>query len=190
MLSANSNSTAKLDKAQFEQLFKAYYPQLCAFSRKYVQDEDTARELVQVVFLNLWQKRDTVTADASLKAFLFKSVYNRSLNHLRDQKKFVGYELSDDESGSSSHPFVNHDALEEEELKEKINAALAALPERCREIFMMSRFEELRYAQIAEKLNISVKTVEAQMGKALGILREKLKDHLPLLLFLLWFKNF
>lgn len=188
-------STEKtLDKAEFERLFKTYYPGLCNFALKYVADPDTAKEVVQTVFMNLWQKRETINLDTSLKAFLFRSVYNRSLNQLRDNKKFVSFDASSEEDDGGyaerNHPSVTPAHMEEAELQGQINAALAKLPERCREIFLMSRFQEMKYQEIADKLNISVKTVEVQMSKALRILREQLKDQLPLLLLLLWFKNF
>jgi RNA polymerase sigma-70 factor (ECF subfamily) len=181
MPSKDRNMVGGLDKAGFEELFRSFFPGLVLFAQKYLPDQDTSKEIVHNVFLNLWEKRETIDSSSSLKSYLFTSVYNRCLNHIRDQKKF-----DKDESRlqglDSSEFYDGTDYLEEQELEQRIFDALQALPEKCREVFTMNRFEGLKYAEIAEKLNISIKTVEAQMSKALKILREKLIDYLTILI--------
>ncbi len=137
---------------------------------------DTAKEIVHTVFLNLWEKKSTLDPGSSVKSYLFTSVRNRCLNYLRDQRKFkkdvlfdITVEMATAES-SSVH-------LETAELQQQIDEALDHLPEKCRQVFELNRFEGLKYKDIAETLGISVKTVEAQMSKALKILREHLKDY-------------
>lgn len=174
----------KLDKATFEKLFREYFIPLTAFVKKYVGDIDTAKEIVHDVFVNLWSKRDSIDIEKSVKSYLYTSGYNRSLNYIRDSKKFDSNVKSEDISiqGSEWNFDNNIEALE---LEGKINQILALLPEKCKQIFLMSRFEGLKYGEIAEKLDISVKTVEAQMSKALKVLRENLKEYLTILIIFL-----
>ncbi len=172
-----------LDKIAFEQLFRDYFKPLTAFTKKYVGDIDAAKEIVHDVFLNLWTKRDNIDVTKAVKSYLYTSAYNRSLNHLRDNKKFdKSAELENNSNTESVWNFSDHmDILE---LEEKINKTIESLPEKCREVFLMSRYDGLKYNEIAEKLNISVKTVETQMSKALLVLRDNLKEYLSLLI--LW----
>jgi len=170
-----------LDKTAFEQLFRKFFPALMAFSKKILVDEDDAREVVHAVFINLWEKRDSLDTGKSLKSYLFSSVHNRSLNVIRDRKKF-----SDEEMPEIASEQDVQSQLESMELEEKIREVIASLPEKCREIFELNRFEGLKYGEIAQKLDISVKTVENQMSKALKILREKLAYYLALVVWILW----
>ena len=180
---------ARLDKSAFETLFRSFFPGLVLFAQKYVPDQDTATEIVHNVFLNLWEKREKVDTSTSLKSYLFRSVHNRCLNFIRDQKKFNRDETLFDRLDGDRYTDAS-DHLEEQELEQRIFDSLQALPEKCREVFMMNRFEGLKYAEIAEKLNISVKTVEAQMSKALKILRENLIEYLKIIiLFILTHLN-
>ena len=170
-----------IDRASFEALFRKFFPALMTFAKKYIADDDTARELVQNVFINLWEKRDSLDTSTSLKSYLFKSVHNRSLNEIRDRKKFSDNEVPEimSDTDVQSH-------MEYMELEEKINEVIGSLPEKCREVFEMSRFDGLKYNEIAEKLGISVKTVENQMSKALKILREKLAHYLTIVVWIMW----
>ena len=175
---------------RYEELFRTYYTSLCYFAQKYIRDLDTCKEIVHHVFVLIWEKREEFDFKKPAKSYLFTAVYNRCLNYIRDQKKFhdPGEKNPVEFYGDSA---VNNDHLEAAELESKIWETINLLPEKCREVFMLNRFEGKKYAEIAEKLNISVKTVEAQMSKALKTLREHLKDyiHLYILLMLknIWF---
>ena len=181
MVTKERNISKVLDKPAFEELFRSFFPGLVLFARKYVPDEDTAKEIAHNVFLNLWEKREKVDTSSSLKSYLFTSVHNRCLNFIRDQKKFDRDETHFQRLDSTEFA-DGTDRLEEQELEQRIYDALQALPEKCREVFTLNRFEGLKYSEIAEKLNISVKTVEAHISKALKILREKLADYLTILI--------
>ena len=173
------NSAGRMDQRSFEELFREYFPPLMVFARKILSDEDDAREVVHKVFINLWEKREKIDLSASLKSYLFTSVHNRSLNVIRDRKKFSSEEVPEvpGEWDVSAQ-------IESMELEEKIMETIESLPERCRQIFELNRFDGLKYSEIATKLDISVKTVENQMSKALKILREKLMKYMTLLLWL------
>ncbi|MEA3461036.1 MAG: RNA polymerase sigma-70 factor [Bacteroidota bacterium] len=166
----------------FEELFKTYFAPLMAFSRKILRDEDDAREVVHQVFINLWEKRDEIDLSTSLKSYLFTSVNNRSLNVIRDRKKF-----SSEEVPELAGEWDVSAQMESMELEEKIKEAIASLPGRCREIFELNRFDGMKYGEIARHLDISVKTVENQMTKALKILREQVAKYLTIILWLLLF---
>jgi RNA polymerase sigma-70 factor (ECF subfamily) len=170
----------RLDSRAFEELFRDYFTPLMLFARKILVDEDDAREVVHKVFIALWEKREEIDLTSSLKSYLFTSVHNRSLNVLRDRKKF-----SDEELPEVAGDWDVSTQIESMELEEKIREAIQSLPEKCRQVFELNRFEGLKYSEIAQKLNISVKTVENQMSKALKILREKLAHYLTLLLWML-----
>ena len=163
-----------LNQFTFQKVFDLYYNQLCRFASGYLQDTDDAQEIVQQVFINLWQQKDTIDPDRQIKSYLFTSVKNRCLNHIRDRKKFRSYYL--DVEAELEIPIAEKDNLLEQDLEKQLAQALDKLPEKCREIFMLCRFEDMKYKEVAQKLNISQKTVEAQMTKALKILREELKD--------------
>jgi len=161
------------DDEAFSQLFDDYYVTLCFFAIKYVSDMDLSRSLVQQVFVDLWAKREKLNIRYSPKSYLYHAVKNRSIDYLRKKKNSIP--LSDTFENIQSLPF--QDLVEEAELNERINKAINRLPEKCREIFLLCRFEGLKYSEIAEKLNISVKTVEMQMGIALKKLRNSLSDY-------------
>ena len=184
MATRERNIGVSLDKPAFEELFRSFFPSLVLFAQKYVPDQDTAKEIVHNVFLNLWEKRQQVDSGSPLKSYLFTSVHYRCLNYIRDQKKFDKdeghFQRLDSEEFSDGI-----DRLEEQELEQRIYDALQALPEKCREIFNLNRFEGLKYADIAQQLDISVKTVETQMSRALRILREKLADYLGMIILLI-----
>ncbi len=163
------------DKNQFEQLFKSQFSYLCNFAKQYVQDMDIAQDICQKVFINLWEKRTEIDPNQSIKSYLFTAVKNRSLNHIRDNKKFRSTVL-DLDCGDIDIAEEIEDNFSQQELKEKIDRALSTLPGKCRQVFEMSRNQGMKYKEIAEELDISQKTVEAHMSKALKILRTELKD--------------
>lgn len=170
------------DNKFFEKVFREYFVALSYYALKLVNDHDTAKDIVHQVFINIWEKREDISLDRPIRSYLYTSVHNRCLNHLRDRDKFVDHEAG--ETGLWSVAGVDDtDIMEKEETEARIAGAIAGLPHRCRDVFRLSRFEDRKYAEIAGILNISVKTVEAQMSRALRILRDELKD-LLIILFL------
>ena len=172
-----------LNKQLFEQLFREHFKALCHFAVSYVHDHDSAQEIVQDVFINLWQKKESISGEKPVKSYLYTSVKNRCLNHIRDNKKFRSQFL--DIELELEIPVEDFDSFSESETQNKIDAALNKLPEKCRQVFELSRFEELKYKEIAERLSISQKTVEIHMSKALKVLRFELKDLIVVLILLL-----
>jgi RNA polymerase sigma-70 factor (ECF subfamily) len=171
------------DKNAFELIFKTYYQQLCSFSQKYVTDPDVAEGIVQDLFVYLWQNMDRLLINTSLKSYLFQAVRNRAFNHLKHLKtrqEHTEYTLHNEQGFTSSEK-----TLEIKDLQKKIDSGIAQLPDKCRQIFLMSRSEGKKYKQIAEELGISIKTVENQMGKALKIMRSELGDYLPIALLIM-----
>jgi RNA polymerase sigma-70 factor, ECF subfamily len=168
------------DLQSYEKLFRELFKPLCGFSMKYVGDLDEARNLVHEVFITVWEKYDTLPPDTNFRSYLFTSVRNRSLNYLRDKKKHIALDHVVENTFSESDT-----TLEASELEKEIETAIHSLPEKCRQIFEMNRVEGLKYAEIADKLGLSIKTVEAQMSKALSVLRERLREFL-ILIVMLW----
>lgn len=173
----------RLDEAALEALFKSHFKGLCMFAVGYVKDSEAAREIVQDSFVSLWMKRDSIDLSKPVKTYLSTTVRNKCLNYLRNNRKF-SKELLDLENISEITEYHQPDKLVEQDLQNQIDKAIQELPEKCREIFVFNRHENLKYQQIADKLGISVKTVETQMSKALQHLRNRLSEYLPILLFL------
>lgn len=157
-----------------------YYAPLCLFAQKYLHDADESEEVVQAFFLKLWEDRSKIEITISLKSYLFGAVRNRCLNFIKHQKIKQDYETEVVNSISAENYAAN--SFLEVDLLKKIEESINALPPRRREIFILSREHGLKYREIAEKMNISVKTVEAQMGQALKDLRENLKVYKQLLI--------
>ena len=173
----------KRDEAAFELVFKTHYKNLYAYAFTILKDEDEAEETVQQVFFKLWERSEQLSIPGSVAAYLYRAVHNESLNFLKHQKVKEGHRLHVAYSmkNKSEQP---QGRMIKKELEEKFREALNELPEQCRTVFQLSRFEDMKYRDIAGKLDISVKTVENHMGKALKILRTKLVDFLPLLFIL------
>jgi len=181
-----NNNVQILNEDIFEKLFRGHFKGLCFLAQRYVKDLETAREIVQEVFVAFWEKRATIDLSKSPKSYLATSVSNKCLNYLRDNKKF-NKDLLIAENIFVELPAETSDFLVVEEINKKIDNAIAELPEKCREIFVMNRFEQLKYHEIAEKLQLSVKTVESQMSKALQHMRLRLADYITLVLMILYF---
>ncbi|GAA4316489.1 RNA polymerase sigma-70 factor [Compostibacter hankyongensis] len=164
----------------YELIFRRYYVGLCGFAIRFVQEPEAAEEIVQGIFMKLWEKRETINIDTSLKSYLFRSTFNHCSNHLSHIKIRNNYisrireSLLRDEY--LSDPVM--DSLAYKELNDKITAAIEELPASCRQIFKMSRFDGLKYAEIAAQLDISVKTIETQISRALIRLRRSLQEFL------------
>ena len=166
---------------KFEQLFRELFKPLSHFALKYVGDWDEAKGLVHEVFIAVWEKFETLPADTQYQSYLYTAVRNRCLNYIRDKKIHLSFEQVPENQLMEVQP-----TLETSELEREIEMAIQSLPEKCRMVFELSRREGLKYAQIAEKMEISVKTVEAQMSKALGIMKKHLSEFLSLLFFVFW----
>jgi len=172
-LNQSPQNTGQFSKEEFEKLFRDYFKPLVAFAKKYTSDIDAAKEIVHDVFVNLWNKREQIDIQKSVKSYIYTSAYNRSLNYLRDQKKF-DFNQSVESSMENNFSWSFEENMDAIELEEKINKTIDNLPEKCRQVFMLSRFEGLKYHEIADKLGISVKTVEGQISKALAVLKTNL----------------
>ena len=167
----------------FEEVFRSYYPALCRYARSILNEPEAAEEAVQQTFIAVWEKRENIHFSVSLKAYLYRAVHNRCLNEIEKQK--VRREYAADHMQQPETAAMPADAPQrQKELQTLIREAIDRLPEQCGKIFRLSRFEEMKYAEIAEHLGISVKTVENQMGKALRLMREELKEYLPALLLI------
>jgi RNA polymerase sigma-70 factor, ECF subfamily len=161
------------DIQQFETLFRSSYVSLVRYAKTLIKDHDTAEEIVQDLFFKLWQNKENINIESSLNGYLFRSIHNSCLHHIEHVKVIQKHsvEMSYKPEDTSENP---DDVLNYKELQERIARILERLPERCGRIFCMSRFEGLKYSEIAEKLSVSVKTVEANMGKALKEFRKAL----------------
>jgi RNA polymerase sigma-70 factor (ECF subfamily) len=172
------------DEKAFELLFRKYFVRLCGFANKFLNDPEEAREIVQDVFTKLWEVREDIEPDESLISYLFKITQNKSLNRLRHKKiesKFIEvYQLVYIDNSETSP----YESLLAKELDKNISIALKKLPPGCRRIFDLSRTEGLKYSEIADELKISVKTVEAQMSKAIRILRLEIKEYYTVLIII------
>jgi RNA polymerase sigma-70 factor (ECF subfamily) len=183
--STESFSAIRLgDLSAFEMMFKTYYKPLCRYASTFVGDPEDAEEIVQSAFIGIWEKRQNIDITTSVKAYLYRAIRNACLNEIKHQKVKQLYADHELKAGERYAEATDQGTLRGE-LEEKIKVALLALPEQCRIIFQLSRFEELKYQEIADQLNLSVKTVENQMGKALKIMREQLRDYLPLIAILM-----
>ena len=172
------------DEQELDSIFLKYYHVLNQYAFTLLNESVLAKEAVQQVFFKILQRAGPVMIHTSVKAYLYRAVNNECLNYIKHEKVKKGYEEY------SAH-YMKHNSetpagkLQLKELEEKIRQTINALPEQCRTIFQMSRFEELKYAEIAGQLGLSVKTVETQMGRALKKLRIQLADYLPLVIWLL-----
>jgi RNA polymerase sigma-70 factor (ECF subfamily) len=182
----NSISGSEVEKL-FEQVYRDRFEKLHAYAHSMIREEAAAEEVVQQVFYKLWAIKDRLDWSSAMTPYLYRAVHNESLNLLKYRKVKATHEKE-----TSRHPAeaMTEDPLAYKELQVQLVKAMNTLPEQCRTVFQMSRYEELKYREIADRLNISVKTVENHMSKALKILREKLAAYLPVLclLFINWKK--
>ena len=168
------------DRTAFNILFKKYYAVLCTYACRFVNLED-AEEIVQNLMVTLWERRADIRINTSLRQYLFRSVYLGSLNNISQNETKKRIERIYYDSIVNNEYF---DTYQLEELKVRITKAIADLPESYKEVFIMHRHDNLSYKEIAEKLNISPKTVDYRIQQALKILRTQFKDYLPLVLLL------
>ncbi|MBR6177471.1 MAG: RNA polymerase sigma-70 factor [Bacteroidales bacterium] len=161
----------QLTERDFEKLFKEQFVSITIYSRKIVQDTDTAKDLAHRCFIKVWEKRESLPDDSNLKALLYRIARNLSINYIRDQKKFTTDEtlpLFESENAQADND------IEASELEAAIVDTIKHMPEKSREVFILSRYQKLTNPKISEKLGISIKTVEAHITSALKILRKKI----------------
>lgn len=176
-------TTLQLDRVTFEQLFKTHFESLCYLAQQYVSDVDTAQDICQKVFIRVWERREQMDLNQNVEGYLAVSVKRLCLNHIRDHKKFRSQVLDVDVelenlTETPVDPFAATD------LQQKIEEALSQLPPKCRRVFEMSRYEGKKYKEIAEELDVSVKTVEAHITKAMKLLRVALKAYLTVVILM------
>lgn len=173
---------AQDDESAYESLFKAYFAELTVYAFRFLENYESSEEIVQDIFFNLWTNRKKINIDTSIKSYLYRSVKNTCLNIIKHQKveeKYRNYysrQIQQDELES-------HDWIVEDELSDHIGKAIEKMPPARKEVFILSKIENLKYKEIAEKKGISIKTVENHIGKALKFLRDELADFLPAILF-------
>lgn len=163
-------------KKKYKTLFFDWHNPLCNYANRIVKDRDAASDIVQDVFVYIWEKREQIDLDQNIKSYLFQTTYHRSINYL---KKSNVVPLSDEQYALSRTDEDNAKYEQDAEAfakKEQIFKSLRHLPPKCREVFVLSRQNGLTYTEIAESLGISKKTVENHMVKALSIIRNNLKN--------------
>jgi RNA polymerase sigma-70 factor (ECF subfamily) len=164
------------DMDAFEVLFRTYYRDLCTYAFQYFRDKDTAEEIVQDLFYKLWEKKELLVIRSSIRAYLYRSVYNNTMMMLREKntRRTTNVLPVNSEMIPGDEPDIR---LQSIELDQIVQSTLSSMPQKVRRIFEMSRFEGLKYKEIASRLLISIKTVEANMGKALKLFRQNLKEY-------------
>jgi len=179
LLEALTNKVVKIEsREQFEGLFRQYYANMCAYANNFLIDIEAAEEVVQEVFFKLWTQRESLEITSSISSYLFRAVRNTCLNlikHVTIRENFKAY----NQSQIDHEEVTDVDSMILSELENRIAKAIDQLPAERKKIFIYSRYEGLKYKEIADKMGISIKTVENQMGSALKFLRTELQDYLP-----------
>jgi RNA polymerase sigma-70 factor, ECF subfamily len=171
------------DAKAFEHLFKTYYASLSHYACAYVHDQDEAEEIVQDIFVKIWEKKEEITIVTSLKSYLYQAVKNKCLNYIRNKKTQHTHLTIIDRPEFENPQTIGE--INASELNDKLYEALEELPPKCKQIFQMSRLDGMKHKEIADKLELKVKTIENQIGIALKILRSHLTEFLHSLVFLL-----
>ncbi len=177
------------NEGALRQIFDRHYPLLLSDIYRLIPDESTCQDLAQELFVDLWNKRESLDIHTSLRAYLRRAAVNKSLNYIKANRRNL-FEDADDLGhlpDTSASDTKKREA--QETLEDALHVAISALPEKCRVVFNLSRFEQLSHREIAEKLGISVKTIENQITKAMKMLREALTNHTELSsVVILWLK--
>lgn len=176
------------EESAIDLVFRKYYAFLCRSVYRIIPDTQITEDLAQEVFYELWRKRAKLNITTSLRAYLKRAALNKALNYIRDQK--IDFRNAPAKEELTSKAASVEQELAAANLQQEIDQAIDSLPEKCRLVFVLSRYEEMSYQQIADHLEISIKTVENQISKALKSLRKALAAHLPILLFLLLLNYF
>jgi RNA polymerase sigma-70 factor (ECF subfamily) len=169
---AVSSDLQESSEQSFRIAFDAYYEKLCRYAFTILRDMEEAEDAVQNVFLKIWERKETLAATVTIKSYLYRAVHNQCINQLDARAVRQKHR----EKETTPVPPLQEPEVFPDELEETIVAAINTLPQQCRLIFMMSRYQEMKYAEIAAKLGISVNTIENQISKALRILKTHFKD--------------
>lgn len=175
-----------MSTADYEDLFHAHYEPLTRYAFSMMKNMDEAEDVVQRLFVKFWEKRNELSVQDS-RAYLFRATYNTCLNELKRIKR-ESARYTDGTVEVSGTDIASHRVLGQE-LEDQLSSAMDKLPDKCREVFRLSRYEELSYKEISERLDISVKTVENHIAKALRIMREELAEYLPLVVIMILVSN-
>jgi RNA polymerase sigma-70 factor (ECF subfamily) len=182
------------DQKALKLLFSIYFPRLNDFARKVIKDDGISQDIVQEVFVKVWEKRGEIES-LNVEAFLFKLVRNRCIDYIKHLKVVTNHmqkiQISSEYEELYRIDFIGNEpyVMIEEELSIKIEKTIQNLPERCREVFTLSRIEGLKNKEIAEKLDINIKNVERHLNRALQSFRENFKEELPLAIIILTLNN-
>jgi len=176
-------------KIEFEEIFRTHYSELCSYAFNFTKDLDDAEEVVQDIFVKLWDNKKNIDVKTSIKSYLYSSVRNRCLNtikHIEIREKYKEFNKQEIELDEN----LQENESEKTEMEQKLRNLIDNLPEKRRRIFIMSRYNGLKYKEIAEELSISIKTVENQMGKAMKFLRQELTELSVIIFFVIEILNF
>lgn len=168
------------DERALRLLFDRYYPRVLTSVRRLIADVDTCQDIAQEVFVELWQRRATLDVHTSLGAYLSRAAVNRALNFIKQNKRYLLEESEEQARIADDTPIQMEQMAAQEDRTQALYTAIEKLPEKCRIVFTLSRFEELSHKEIAEQLGISVKTIENQITKAMKVLRATLLQHADL----------
>ncbi len=156
----------------FQSIYQSYFERLYRYSFTLIKSNDEAQDVVQIVFVRLWEKWSELIINTDISAYLYRSVYNESLNRISANKRMrIHQESYVFETAHEETAFENEHQLSDEQISQRINEVLNLMPPQCQTVFLKSRIDNLKYAEIAQELNISIKTVEVHMSKALKIVR-------------------
>jgi RNA polymerase sigma-70 factor, ECF subfamily len=176
----------KGDHKAFGIIFKSLYSSLVYFANAYIHDREFSKNIVQTVFMKLWEKRNTLKESENLKSYLYTITRNECISHLRHLKVSQRFQTlnptftEDLDLNIGALNQLDFDKIDLDNIRRIVEQTLENMPERCREVFILSRYDQLKYHEISDKLQISVKAVESNITRALKLLRENLKDYLPL----------
>jgi RNA polymerase sigma-70 factor (ECF subfamily) len=171
------------DKATFDFLFRAHYPGLCAFARTYVRSADTAEELVQEVFVKIWERHQRLIIHTSVKSYLYQSVFNSCITYIKTARAESGRHADPDDPAVRNELMLTtpgpdeFETLFNDEAERDLEDAINSLPEQCREIFTLCRYGNLSYKEISKKMDISGSTVKTQMSRAMNRIMKQMKKY-------------
>lgn len=177
------------NEGALRQIFDRHYPLLLSDIYRLLPDESTCQDLAQELFVDLWNKRESLDIHTSLRAYLRRAAVNKSLNYIKANRRHSFEDADDLGHLPDTSALDTYNRETKETLEDALHDAIRALPEKCRVVFNLSRFEQLSHREIAEKLGISVKTIENQITKAMKMLRDALSNHTEMSsIVILWIK--